>query len=98
MILIFTCTARATSIVILRSANRIYVGADSRSEPVYTARTLIHVRAHRPVLLYDNLGVVPVPSVEKTQELKPKDAPTKLPTPQKSAPPIIIEPKDEKKK
>jgi len=44
---------------------------------------------------------VPVPSVEKTNELKPKDAPqppTKLPAPQKSAPPIIEPPKDEKKK
>jgi serine/threonine protein kinase len=36
--------------------------------------------------LFDNLGVVPVPSVDKPQEMKP--AP-KVPTPQKAAPQII---------
>lgn len=43
--------------------------------------------------LFDNLGVVPVPSVEKPQEMKPaaKDAP-KLPAPLKPAPQIIADP------
>jgi len=39
--------------------------------------------------LFDNLGVVPVPSVDKPQEMKPAN---KLPTPLKSAPQIIQDP------
>lgn len=45
----------------------VYWGADSRLVPVYTARTLVNVGAHQPVLVYDVGGRADTANNQRTQ-------------------------------